>query len=93
MSRIEPRPPARPGRVIGHAILGTLLGAPLGVAAGVALGLAWVELAGTSSFEGYSGYVVGLYWAPMGLIVGAVLGGWALARRARRAPPLRAPTA
>jgi hypothetical protein len=91
MSRTEPGAPARPGRAVGWAVLGVLLGAPLGTAAGIATGLAWIELAGTSGFEGYSGYVVA-YWALAGLLAGAILGGWAMARRARRSP-LRAPTA
>lgn len=45
----------------------------LGGGTGLLGGLAWVELAGTSGFEGYSGFVV-IYWALAGILVGLAAG-------------------
>lgn len=61
------------GRRIGFGLLGAVGGAVLGGGAGLLGGLAWVELAGTSGFEGYSGFVV-IYWALAGILVGLAAG-------------------
>lgn len=60
-------------RKVGFFILGLLLGGATGAAAGLGGGLAYITLSGTSSFEGYSGYVVGI-WLLAGIIVGCIVG-------------------
>lgn len=85
-----PNPPAPPqsramgaGRTLGFGLLGAIVGAVLGCALGFGGGLAWITLAGTSDFEGYSGFVVG-FWMLAGIILGLVAGAtWAI-RRSRR---------
>jgi hypothetical protein len=57
------------GRKIGIVILSPLIGGALGFLGG----LAWTELAGTSGFQGYSGFVV-VYWLFAGLILGLIAG-------------------
>jgi hypothetical protein len=57
------------GRKIAIALLGPLFGGLLGFLGG----LAWTELAGTSGFEGYSGFVV-VYWLIGGLVLGLAAG-------------------
>lgn len=63
--------------VIGFAILGLLLGTGCGGGIGLLGGLAYTSLVSTSSFEGYSGFVV-VYWllagAGLGLIGGTIFG-------------------
>jgi len=71
------------GRTLGFVLFGAVLGAVLGCGAGLGGGLAWITLAGTSSFEGYSGFVVGL-WMLAGIIIGLIAGAVWAARRARR---------
>jgi hypothetical protein len=71
------------GRTIGFAFLGTLLGGALGAGLGIAGGLLWTSLAGTSGFEGYSGFVVA-YWMLAGILVGLFAGLVAGIRLARR---------
>jgi hypothetical protein len=66
---------------IGFGFLGFVLGGGVGGGAGLLLGLGYTTLATTSSFEGYSGYVVGL-WILIGVIVGAI-GGAVFGARAR----------
>jgi hypothetical protein len=61
------------GRTIGITLLGLLLGAVAGGVVGLLGGLAYTELAGTSGFEGKSGFVV-LYWIFAGMIAGLVAG-------------------
>ena len=58
---------------IGFGLLGFILGGVAGGVMGLLLGLGYTTLAATSSFEGYSGYVVGL-WILVGVIVGAIAG-------------------
>jgi hypothetical protein len=53
----------------------------VGGAVGLCCGLAYTALAGTSSFEGYSGFVVA-YWMLAGIIPGAIAGPILLIRRA-----------
>ena len=60
-------------RRLEFAALGLLIGGALGAGAGLLGGLAYTELAGTSSFEGYSGYVVGA-WLVGGLFLGVIIG-------------------
>jgi hypothetical protein len=55
------------------AVLGAIFGAVAGGIAGLLAGLGYTELAGTSSFEGYSGYVAGL-WMLIGIILGLIAG-------------------
>jgi len=78
------------GGRIGVAFLGLILGSALGAGIGLLGGLAWTTLAGTSSFEGYSGFVVA-FWMLGGLLFGMVAGplvGWAWSgRRAARSSP------
>ncbi len=71
------------GRIIGSALLGLLLGGIVGGGLGLAGGLAYTELAGTSGFEGKSGFVVA-YWILAGIVLGLVSGLVAGVRRARR---------
>jgi hypothetical protein len=59
------------------AILGLFLGALGGAALGIGAGLAWVEIAQTTSFEGYSGMLVFLTFMPLGAAIGGT-GGAAL---------------
>jgi hypothetical protein len=70
-------------RTLGFAGLGIVLGGGAGAGLGLLGGLAYTSLAGTSGFEGYSGYVVGL-WMLFGVAAGIVAGlaaGINLARR------------
>lgn len=64
-------------RRTGFGFLGVVFGALLGGGAGLLGGLGYTELAGTTSFEGYSGYVV-VFWmlagGILGLIAGAIIG-------------------
>ena len=69
------------GRKIGFGLLGLLIGGAVGGAVGLCCGLAYTALAGTSSFEGYSGFVVA-YWMLAGIIPGAIAGPILLIRRA-----------
>ena len=57
------------GRKIALVILPPLAGGLLGFLGG----LAWTELAATSGFEGYSGFVV-VYWLLAGLVLGLIAG-------------------
>ena len=56
------------------AILGLFLGALGGAALGIGAGLAWVEIAHTTSFEGYSGMLVFLTFMPLGAVIGGIGG-------------------
>ena len=56
-------------RKIGMVVLGPVLGGGLGFLGG----LAYTELAHTSGFQGYSGFVV-VYWMLTGAILGLVAG-------------------
>ena len=74
---------ASAGKSIPLGLLGIVAGAIAGCGIGLLRGLAWTSLAGTSGFEGYSGFVVA-YWMLAGIILGAAAGlilGVALARR------------
>jgi hypothetical protein len=69
------------GRKIGFGVLGLFIGLVAGAAIGLGCGLAWITLAETSSFEGYSGFVVG-FWILGGAAVGALAGMLLLLRKA-----------
>jgi hypothetical protein len=61
------------GRTFGFGLLGAVIGAATGAGAGLLGGLGYTELMQTSSFEGYSGFVVG-FWMLGGLVVGLIAG-------------------
>lgn len=70
-------------RRVGFALLGMLLGAIVGAVAGLLGGLGYTELANTSGFEGYSGFVVA-FWILGGIASGMTIGlivAYKLARR------------
>lgn len=60
-------------RTFGFGLLGMLLGAIAGGVSGLLGGLAWTQIAGTSGFEGYSGFVVAC-WIIAGIVLGLGLG-------------------
>jgi hypothetical protein len=60
-------------RRLGLAALGIVLGSAGGGIAGLLAGLAYVEIANTSGFEGYSGFVVA-FWLLGGVTLGMILG-------------------
>lgn len=63
-----------------HGIFEVTLGGVAGGGLGLGGGLAWITTMGTSSFEGYSGFVVA-YWLLGGIVVGIVAGVWMGVRR------------
>jgi len=60
-------------RRLGLAALGLVLGSAGGGVAGLLAGLAYVEIANTSGFEGYSGFVVA-FWILGGVALGMIMG-------------------
>jgi hypothetical protein len=56
-------------KVVLLAILGLFLGALSGAALGIGAGLVWVELAQTTSFEGYSSMLVFFTFMPLGAAI------------------------
>jgi hypothetical protein len=60
-------------RRLAFAALGITLGASGGGIAGLLAGLAYVEIAGTSGFEGYAGFVVA-FWILGGVVLGMIIG-------------------
>jgi hypothetical protein len=60
-------------RRLAFAVLGLALGAAGGGVIGLLAGLAYVEIAQTSGFEGYSGFVVA-FWILGGITVGMIAG-------------------
>lgn len=73
------------GRQIGLGLLGVVLGAIVGGAIGLLGGLAYTELAHTSGFEGYAGFVV-VFWMLGGIVVGLIVGLIGGLRLSRRPP-------
>lgn len=71
------------GRTIAFALVGLLLGGVAGGAMGLLGGLAYTELAATSGFEGYSGFVVA-GWMLAGIVVGLIAGLVAGIKRSKR---------
>ena len=70
-------------RRLAFAVLGISLGASAGGLAGLLAGLAYTEIAGTSGFEGYSGFVVA-FWILGGVVLGMIVGLVLAYRLARR---------
>jgi hypothetical protein len=64
------------GRKIACVLLGPLTGGFLGFLGG----LVWIELVGTTGFEGYSGFVVA-YWLLAGVVSGLIAGLFMAIRR------------
>jgi hypothetical protein len=60
-------------RRLAFAVLGLTLGSSGGGVAGLLAGLAYIEIAGTSGFEGYSGFVVA-FWILGGVVLGMIAG-------------------
>ena len=60
-------------RRLGFAVLGLTLGSSGGGIAGLLAGLAYIEIAETSGFEGYSGFVVA-FWILGGVVLGMIAG-------------------
>ena len=60
-------------RRLGFAALGITLGALAGGVLGLLGGLAYTEIAATSGFEGYSGFVVA-FWMLGGVVIGMIVG-------------------
>ncbi len=60
-------------RRLAFAVLGLALGAAGGGVIGLLAGLAYIEIAGTSGFEGYSGFVVA-FWIMGGITIGMIAG-------------------
>ena len=60
-------------RRLAYAVLGITLGSAGGGVAGLLAGLAYTEIAGTSGFEGYSGFVVA-FWILGGVVTGTIAG-------------------
>ena len=58
---------------LGLAALGITLGSSVGGVVGLLAGLAYIEIADTSGFEGYSGFVVA-FWMLGGVVIGMILG-------------------
>jgi len=69
-------------RRLAFAVLGLALGAAGGGVIGLLAGLAYIEIAGTSGFEGYSGFVVA-FWIMGGITIG-MIGGLAVAYKLAR---------
>jgi len=60
-------------RRLALAALGITLGSSGGGVVGLLAGLAYIEIADTSGFEGYSGFVVA-FWMLGGVAIGMMLG-------------------
>ena len=76
---VDVRPTGRHSRLmslarrLAFAVLGIALGSSGGGVAGLLAGLAYTEIAGTSGFEGYSGFVVA-FWILGGVVIGMIAG-------------------
>jgi hypothetical protein len=62
-------------KIASLGCLGLFLGAIAGGIIGVGLGFLWIKVFHTSDFEGYSGMLVFYTFMPIGIILGAVIGG------------------
>jgi hypothetical protein len=60
-------------RRLAFSVLGITLGSSGGGIAGLLAGLAYTEIAATSGFEGYSGFVVA-FWILGGVAIGMIVG-------------------
>jgi len=74
-------------KVLLLGFFGLILGMIAGGVIGVGAGLAWTSVFHTSSFEGYSGYLVFLTFMPIGMALGALIGAFGLGYVASRQPP------
>lgn len=67
------------------AALGTIAGLILGAAVGILAGLAWTSIFKTTDFEGYSAMVVFFTFAPIGAVLGGLIGAiWAAYATSRK---------
>jgi len=55
--------------------LGLFVGAIAGGVTGVGLGFLWIKVFHTTDFEGYSGMLVFYTFLPIGIVIGALIGG------------------
>jgi hypothetical protein len=55
------------------AVIGLLMGGLAGGIVGILGGLGYTNLASTTSFEGYSGFVI-VFWMLGGIVLGMVVG-------------------
>ncbi len=55
------------------AVIGLLMGGLAGGIIGILGGLGYTNLASTTSFEGYSGFVV-VFWMLAGILLGMIIG-------------------
>jgi hypothetical protein len=78
-------------KVVLLAFIGLILGTIAGGVIGVGLGLAWTSVFHTSSFEGYSGYLVFLTFMPIGMVLGALIGAVGLGYVATQSSRAEAP--
>ena len=62
-------------KIASLGCLGLFLGAIAGGVIGVGLGFLWIKVFHTSDFEGYSGMLVFYTFMPIGIILGAMIGG------------------
>jgi hypothetical protein len=60
-------------RSFGFGLLGAVIGATTGAGAGLLGGIGYTSFGEVSTFEGYSGFVVG-YWMLGGLVLGLIAG-------------------
>lgn len=67
------------------AALGTIAGLILGAAVGILAGLAWTSIFKTTDFEGYSAMLVFFTFAPIGAVLGGLIGAiWAAYAASRK---------
>lgn len=67
------------------AALGTIAGLILGAAVGILVGLAWTSIFKTTDFEGYSAMLVFFTFAPIGAVLGGLIGAiWAAYAASRK---------
>jgi hypothetical protein len=62
-------------KIASLGCLGMFLGAIAGGVIGVGLGFLWINVFHTSDFEGYSSMLVFYTFMPIGIILGAMIGG------------------
>jgi hypothetical protein len=62
-------------KVVMLALVGMFLGAIAGGVIGVGSGFLWTRIFHTSDFEGYSGMLIFESFLPIGIVLGAMIGG------------------
>jgi Na+/glutamate symporter len=71
-------------RVVVVAILGCIGGLFVGGTLGLLTGIAWINIFNPSNFEGYAATMVFFIFAPLGAIIGGLIGAiWAGAAASR----------